>query len=245
MNTENINNNISYLYNFLNTKSGNIPPFYLILDISTCIQKNISPIELFYVTQSEGLRLFQYRNKNSNLTQRKEDTLKFFDNVKPDKDTCILINDDLEVSMQLKVPCHLGQDDLPNDFSDKQKSFIHEIGYGASSHDKMELNRLKEFTYQSLGPVYSAFGAIFRSSTKPEVPISFHDLDDFFSMNPSDFSVLIGGISMQTFPILSEYLKSKKKKQRIFFAMIHAIFEFGYEEKNIGRCIRDLCKIIN
>jgi thiamine-phosphate diphosphorylase len=233
---------MSVLLNFLKTYTGIIPPFYIILDEETNLEKKIKTEDLYFILINEGIRLIQYRNKSKNESDRKNRTIEFINNITIQNDTCVILNDDLELAQELNIPVHLGQEDLSFQFSLIPPHPISTIGYGASSHNLSELERLRQLSEKSIGPDYTAFGSIFKSNTKPDLSTTFDNLDLFYTNNPSEYSVLIGGIGIKNLPILINYFNPNNNHyyKKTYFCLLSSLFDFGVSKNEIKKNINEL-----
>lgn len=199
---------------------------------------------LLDICLDEGLSLFQYRNKTVDPEKKKEETEIFFKNRSFPDSTCILLNDDWKDALERNLPVHLGQEDIPD--ASELARIVDTLGYGASSHNPQEWDRLRILSKRKLAPEYTAFGAIFPSQTKPGVAGVYENLDDFYQNNPSGFTVLIGGINPSTLPILARYFLERKNglQRNTFFAIIGGIFDCGLEVSEIRTCIRKILELL-
>ena len=236
---------MSLLKNFLVRQSAR--SLYIILDQETCKQYSISMIDVYKICCAEGIRLFQYRDKRSKGTEKDEFTEKFFEQVSlidRASETMVILNDDLQLAVKLGVPVHLGQQDLPFKFGLSNQNGIASLGYGASSHNASELERLQYLSEYDIGPDYSAFGAVFPSPSKPDVEVHFSELELFFKMNPSLYSVLIGGITPTNIERLNTMIDKLAGSGKTFYAVISGIFLNGSTEAAIRKTIRQYLNVL-
>lgn len=220
---------------------------YLIIDAELCECLQVQPIEIFKIAFAEGIRIFQYRNKKQNEEEVEKDAYDFyFPLIDYDRyeNWCIILNDDIRLAKKLYVPLHLGQSDFPKRRTDLKGSPLDSYGYGASSHNLQELTFLRRLRRHGLGPVYTAFGAIFDSPTKPDVKNALHLLPEFFANKPSVYSVMIGGLSVKNLQFLVKHLKKTGQDSNVFYAVISGIFENGTETKQIQKTIRAYRRIL-
>lgn len=136
-----------------------------------------------------GIRMLQYRDKSSDLQQKRELT-EYLLTLCRQANVPLIINDDVDLALAIGADgVHLGRDD-PEPESSRERLGPKAI-IGVSCYNQFEL----ALHAQRLGVDYAAFGRFFPSRTKPQAVSA--DLD-LLSRSRSDLRipvVAIGGIT--------------------------------------------------
>jgi len=145
-----------------------------------------------------GARLIQYRNKEKNREEQREE-LKTLIALREKTDFCLIVNDYPDLAREFNADgVHLGQDDLsPHEARDMLGS---DMLIGISTHSYQEFNHAKHFPVD-----YIACGAIFPTTSKPKshpvVGVSL--LEQVVAESPFPI-VAIGGITKENGPIVKK-----------------------------------------
>jgi thiamine-phosphate pyrophosphorylase len=114
---------------------------------------------------SAGLNILQYRQKTSNKISLT--CLKAIQNICTQYQTTFIINDAFELARSINADgVHLGKNDAS--LSNIRKTMGEDFIIGASCYNSLNL----AIDAQKKGASYVAFGAMFKSTTKPDAPIA-------------------------------------------------------------------------
>jgi thiamine-phosphate diphosphorylase len=138
----------------------------------------------------------QIRAKSlGSLQERRKLAQDLFNSYRQKKvDFWFVINDDIELAKEFKVPVHLGQEDLQKvSFAKTQEYLGPHTPIGISTHSLQEA-----FEAQKMGASYIGFGPMFKTKSK-ENALSPRPLSDLIEISKKIFVpiVAIGGIHFQ------------------------------------------------
>lgn len=145
-----------------------------------------------------GVRLIQYRNKEKNREEQRED-LKTLTALREKIDFCLIVNDYPDLAHEFNADgLHLGQNDLsPHEARDILGP---DTLIGISTHSFEEFNRARHFPVD-----YIACGAIFETKSKPAGhPVVGINLLTRVVKESSLPIVAIGGITKETAPLVKK-----------------------------------------
>lgn len=112
-----------------------------------------------------GVRILQYRDK-SNETEKRLSQALALRTLCDQHDALLIINDDIDLTIQSKADgVHLGKDDKA--ITDARNQLGDQFIIGQSCYNDIE----SAITAQKLGADYVAFGAAYKSPTKPDAPV--------------------------------------------------------------------------
>lgn len=136
-----------------------------------------------------NVKIYQYRNKSSNLALQKQQAAAISDLVKS-KEGVFLVNDSVELAKFSNADgVHLGENDVSIPYARKKLSKSTFIGSSCYANLSMALK-----AYNS-GADYVAFGSFFQSATKPLATKANLKLIGQFKKRATLPVVAIGGIS--------------------------------------------------
>lgn len=193
---------------------------YAIADEETCRSQNINLVDFVRALINGGIEIIQYRNKADTYTEACKKLNQILKLCK-DKET-VIVNDSAPMAKAFHCALHLGQDDQLENFT----GF-----WGRSTHSLAEVNSALAEKPQ---PHYIAFGAVFKSGTKPDVEVKLNILDEVLKLWKNDI-VLIGGICL-------ENIHSLPKSPRIYYALIRDFFADGPKPLQIEKRVKKLLK---
>lgn len=131
-----------------------------------------------------GVKILQYRDKTNNHALRREQALALR-NLCQDYNAALIINDDVDLAIDVAADgIHLGQSD--GDLIEARKRLGPEAIIGVTCHDSLAFAKKAEADSAN----YVAFGAFFKSNTKPNA-------------KPAPMSLLADANSQLTLPIVA------------------------------------------
>ena len=157
-----------------------------------------------------GVRLLQYRDKSGDAERRLREAGSLAE-LCARQGATLIINDDLELAARLGVGLHLGQED--GSLGIARERLGAQVIIGATCHAQLVLAE------QAIadGASYVAFGRFFNSNTKPGAPAADVALLQKARASFDQPIVAIGGITLETAPVLIA-------EGADLTAVIHALF---------------------
>ncbi len=157
-----------------------------------------------------GVKILQYREKNSSTKQMIEEAKKIKDLCKKNN-VLFLVNDRIDVALAANADgIHIGDDDIPYEYARKLMGTNKIIGLSADSTKKALLN-------QKIGADYTGIGPIYHTTTKKiGRPIGLRPIKQLKSRLKIPF-VAIGGINESN---IDDVLKAGAKNIAIISAIV-------------------------
>lgn len=166
------------------------PPFYPILDTSTCLARGFDPVEAASEIIDGGAQILQFRHKGFFSREvfgwvqqiaglAKYSSVEFF------------VNDRADVAKLFGAGLHLGQDDLPPAAA---RSIIgEELAVGFSTHNEAQLRAAAQepADYLAIGPIFGTF-----SKANPDPVVGLEELGRLRHITDLPL-VAIGGITLE------------------------------------------------
>lgn len=197
---------------------------YAIADQETCLENDIDILDFVKILSDAGIQIIQYRNKLDNMLFAGET---FEEIIEHTGNQMIYIMNDYEeianrYSGQENVLLHMGQTDKIKNPSQK---------FGRSTHNIQEV---KNAVLENPAPEYIGFGAMFKSSTKPDITTVKEEVTQVLKIWPKEI-VLVGGISLENIRLLPS-------DERIYYAILSDFFAYGNDLTDIARRANELSK---
>lgn len=175
-----------------------------------------------------GIQILQYRNKTASKEQQEQEAL-VLSKLCNKHNVVFIINDNAELAKKVNADgVHLGQKD--GSLQQARKLLGDNKIIGVTCHNQIELAQAA----QKQGADYVAFGRFFTSLTKPSSPQADIALLNKVKNSISIPVVAIGGITLETAPILL-------KEGIDMLAVIHGIFG----QNDIFKITQQFVKIID
>ena len=172
----------------------------------------------------------QYRDKRSSCLKIQKNLEKVLKISESYQAFCIL-NDHLHIALEMKIPFHLGQEDIIQTGFRPERSDIQNIFWGLSTHSKKEIQIAK-----NLDADYIGFGSIFKSKTKKISKEHQMPIKNVLGQWEKPI-VFIGGITLSN-------VKDLVRDERIFYAVIRDFFSYGISARSIEQYTREFLNIL-
>lgn len=191
---------------------------YLICDGETCAARGISLADFVTGAISGGVKIIQYRHKGISAEAYAQNLAPLVKNASA-AGVSVIVNDHAGVAEHLRLPLHLGQEDvLPDTLT---------VPYGRSTHS---LSELETALSAHPSPDYIALGTMFPSGTKTGVATNRNLVEEYIRLTDLPL-VLIGGITLDN-------ARDLRQSERIFYAVIGDAFRFGATAAGIEKYAR-------
>lgn len=188
---------------------------YLICDGETCAARGISLADFVTGARNGGVKIIQYRHKGISAETYAQNLAPLV-KIASAAGVSLIVNDHADVAEHLRLPLHLGQEDvLPDTLT---------VPYGRSTHSLAEL----EIALSARpAPDYIALGTMFPSGTKTDVATNRNLVEQYIRLTDLPL-VLIGGITLDN-------ARDLPHSERIFYAVIGDAFRFGATMEGIEK----------
>ena len=165
-----------------------LPKLYPIIDTATCDYRDLPPLLLAEILLDAGVRILQYRHKDSWTAGNFEEAQKMA-TLCGEAGVLFVMNDRADYARLLGAALHVGQDDLPPLAARK---VISDEVMGFSTHTREQLLRGHEepVEYLALGPIFAT-----QSKSQPDPVVGLEGLRALRPLTAKPLAA-IGGISL-------------------------------------------------